>query len=179
MDTVITWLDVETTGLHSDEASLLEVSAVITDTNLNILDENGYNAVVYYPETIKDFWVATLPEVVVNMHHTTGLWDKLPNGTLLPQVNKELTHYIKQFAPDPRTSWLGGNSISLDRDFLHTYLPDVYNHLHYRSVDVTSIAGPANWWGHGVYEKKRTHSAFDDIRESIEELRWLRDKAFK
>lgn len=178
MKPLLTWLDAETTGLHASEEFLLEVACIVTDSDLNVLHE-GYTTPIYYPATVAQLLRETSIPVVKNMHDSTGLWDRLETGKLLSTVDAELTAYISQFAPEPRTSWLAGNSIFLDRDFLRKFLPGVYNHLHYRSVDVTSIAGPADWWYGESFPKEKKHDAFSDIIESIEELRYLRGAVFK
>lgn len=175
----ITWLDAETTGLNAAEEFLLEVACIVTDSDLNVLDVQGYSTAVYYPEPVAQLLREKAIPIVKDMHDNTGLWDRLPTGKMLSTVDAELTSYISQFAPEPRTSWLGGNSIFLDRDFLRSFLPGVYGHLHYRSVDVTSIAGPADWWYGESFPKEKKHDAFSDILESIEELKHLRRTVFK
>lgn len=179
MNPLLTWLDAETTGLYASDEFLLEVACVVTDSDLNVLDDQGYSTAVYYPAPVSQLLREKAIPIVKTMHDNTGLWDRLPNGKLLSTVDQELKSYISQFAPEPRTSWLGGNSITLDRDFMRHFLPGVYNHLHYRSVDVTSIAGPADWWYGESFPKQKKHDAFSDILESIEELRYLRRTIFK
>lgn len=174
----ITWVDVETGGLDESNDKLYEVAALVTDRNLNILDPEGFNMVVYYPkEDIESLRNASVP-FVQDMHGKTGLWEKLPNGTPLAEVDAKLYEYISQFS-EKSASRLGGNSITLDRNFLRANLPQSFGHLSYQSIDVSSIAGLAQaWYGVG-YEKKLLHSAFSDIMESIEELRFYRDTIFK
>jgi len=172
------WVDLETTGLDEQQEYPLSVAALATDKDLNELDPDGYEAVIYYPDLIAANLRNRAVPFVRDMHTTTRLWEQLPTGKLLSVVDSELTSYFTQFAPEPRTSRLCGNSITLDRNFMRQYLPTAFNHLHYRSVDVSSIAGPASWWGYGEFQKQRTHSAFDDIRESLAELRWLKKHVF-
>lgn len=178
----ICWLDVETTGLSPflTGEKLLQVACYVTDTDLNFKDEEGYESVVNYPEkVVRKMFESTSP-FVQNMHEATGLWGRLSNeGLALEELDTEVTEYVKQFYPEKNTVWLAGNSIFLDRSFISAYLPKLDEHLHYRSVDVTSIAGLAqNWYG-VAFEKKKTHDARDDIMESINELKFLREKVFK
>jgi oligoribonuclease len=176
----IAWIDVETNGTEDRKNVLLEVACIITDTQLNILDEVGYQAIIQYSaEEVAAIKEVTIP-YVIDMHTKTGLWDKLPEGKPLGDVDMELYTYLKSFAPEANTMRLGGNSITLDRNFINRYLPVSGSHLHYRSIDVSSVAGLAQYWYNGLqFSKKNVHSAMDDIRESIEELRWLRGTVFK
>lgn len=178
----IIWGDVESTGTEAFTGdSLLEVAFLVTDGELNILDENGYQAVVRYsPEEVQELRSKT-SEYVLNMHEATDLWSKLPEGKPLEQIDREALAYIKQFVPEQRSARFAGNSITLDRNFMNRNLPDTFSHIHYRSFDVSTVAGLAQMWGGEeiVYQKKTLHSAFSDITESIEELRYLRTKAFK
>lgn len=175
----ISWIDVETTGLEADSESLLEVAVLITDTDLNIVDEAGFTTAVYYPELYAAQIRPLATPYVQEMHDKTGLWSRLPAGKPLSQTDKEMAEYIKQFIPQPKTSWLGGNSITLDRNFLQANLPETFNHIHYRSIDVTSIGGLALWWYDEKFTKNLEHSAFADIKESIAELKFLRERVFK
>lgn len=174
----ITWVDVETGGLDESTDKLYEVAALVTDRNLNILDPEGFNMVVHYPkDQIESLRNASVP-FVQEMHDKTGLWERLPNGTPLSEVDVKLHEYIAQFS-EPKSSYLGGNSITLDRNFLRANLPLSFGHVSYRSMDVSTVAGLAKAWFGVSYEKKLLHSAFSDITESIEELRFYRDNIFK
>lgn len=171
----IVWLDVECTGLDAQSQRLLEVACLVTDSDLNILDETGYQTAIFYSADELKAVKSLANEYVQNMHSATGLWDRLASGKPMEQVDQELSSYIKKFVPEVKQAWLGGNSITLDRNFINKNLPTVGEHLHYRSVDVTSWAGPAAWWYGFSHEKKTLHEAFSDIKESIEELRAIRD----
>lgn len=176
----ITWIDVETMGVDANENELLEVACLITDTELNILDEVGYQATVYFsPEDVLNL-KSKAGDFIIDMHSKTDLWSRLSTeGKSLEQVDNELFAYIKTFIPE-WGSRLAGNSITLDRNFINANLPLVAEHLTYRSFDVSTIAGLAQaWYGEDVvYQKKTLHSADSDIRESIEELRFLRNRVF-
>ena len=125
-------------------------------------------------QTLRD----TVHPVVRDMHDATGLWERLPLGSPLTEVDAKLHEYISQFSA-PRASWLGGNSITLDRNFLRANLPQSFSHLSYRSIDASTVGGLAKAWFGVTYEKKLLHSAFSHIMESIEELRFYRETIFK
>lgn len=170
--TVLAWIDVETTGLDAAADQLLEVACILTDTNLVQLAK-PYQAVVRHenPASLR----TRVDEVVRDMHDRTGLWDRLPGGTPLEQVDADLLAYISAVAPQPRQARVAGNSIRLDLNFLEAKLPRSYRHLHYRSVDVSAVALLAReWWQVPTVGKQMDHSALADIRESLEELRRLR-----
>lgn len=176
----ICWIDVEASGKDCEKDVLLEVACLITDLELNVLDESGYESVLWYPEShLEELKSKTVP-LVVDMHTKTGLWDRLSSGTMRHQVDAELLEYIKTYIPDPETSRLGGNSITLDRNFINKNLPGVGEHLHYRSIDVSTMSGLVQYWAPSQkqYRKKTVHSAMSDIRESIEELKFLRKNMF-
>lgn len=180
--TNIAWIDVETNGVDAEKDVLLEIACIITDSELNVLDEEGFKACVYYtPEEVSRI-VNRTSEYVINMHNQTNLWNRVSSdGISLPIIESSLLAYIKKYIPEPKTGRLAGNSITLDRNFVNKFLPAVGDHLSYRSYDVSTLAGLAvNWYGpEVVYQKKTLHSAFSDITESIEELKFLRNKVFK
>lgn len=174
MNNVIVWADVETTGLHAGSPDkLLEVAAFVTDLDLNLLDDSGYQAVVRYenPDEVRD----VADDFVKNMHDKTELWQKLPEGKPLEQIDAELTAYIKLFAPEARQGRLAGNSVRLDANFIEEFLPAVSAHLHYRLLDVSAVAFEfCEVRGVPWFKKQHTHRALDDIRESIAELKHIR-----
>lgn len=175
---VIVWADMESTGLKPGRPDqLLEVAALVTDYNLNILDEEGYHGIALHEK--RDV-VGIANDYVTEMHLKTGLWDKVKYGIPYYEMDRELLAYIKQFAPEPRQARLAGNSVRLDANFFDEFLPLTAEHLHYRILDVSSIAFEANAVrGIEVFHKKLEHSAMSDIRESIEELRYLRKALYR
>jgi oligoribonuclease len=180
MDKIV-WIDVETTGLSpfTSDDTLLQIACFVTDNDLNLLDDEGYEAVVKYDKASAEAAYAQANDFVKNMHSETGLWDRLTtDGKTLDVIDQEVTEYIRRFQPEPSSAWFGGNSIKLDRDFTSVFLPNLYSHIHYRSLDVTSFAGVARAWYGFEFEKKKTHDARDDIMESIEELRAYRKTIF-
>lgn len=169
---LIAWIDVETDGLKAQENSLLEIACLVTDPQLNILDEKGFESVILYsPDRAEEMRKNATP-FVREMHDKTGLWEKLPFGEPLSRVDYDLHSYLRDFSYQPRMMRLGGNSVRLDLNFVEEFLPNTYSHLHYRFIDVTTVTTLMDWWGNPVRDfKDKEHSAMSDIRESIEELR--------
>lgn len=170
---LLLWVDVETTGLDPASAHLLQVAAIITDTKGNVLAEPFMEVVQH--SNGAELRENTVP-FVQEMHDATGLWDRLASGTPLVKVDELLYSYVAEHAPNKRQARLAGSSCRLDLNFLEAFLPNTYQHLHYRSVDVSALAYVAVEWGFtpGYYEKKKTHDALDDIRESLEEFLWIK-----
>lgn len=176
---VIVWIDVETTGTNPQEDHLLEVAALVTDTQLNLLDDEGYHAVIHYPERDAAWIREDAAPIVQEMHDKSGLWGRLsaPGSVHRSSAEQGLLEYIKRFAPEPRRARIAGNSVRLDLNFLDADMPDVAEHLHYRIIDVSTVAALAGWWGKGpTFRKELKHEAMSDIRESIDELRFLRER---
>lgn len=179
MQFCIDWIDVETTGIEAHNEHLLQVSCLVTDLELNLLDETGYTSEILYSSEEINFMKSSTSPYVLNMHETTGLWDKLSTGKPLNQVDTELRNYLADFHATEE-GYLGGNSITLDRNFLNHHLPNTAGFLHYRSIDVTGLAILAEAWYNGlVFPKRNTHDAKDDIRESLDQLKFLRKTIFK
>lgn len=172
----IVWIDVETTGIDSSKEKLLQVACIVTDGNLNELDK-GFEKKIYYDlPTVREMRSKADP-FVQKMHDNNGLWEALPSGANMITVSEELLEYIKQYVPEAKKARLGGNSITLDRNFLKFNMPDVLDYLHYRSYDLSSIAGFFELFVKTVdpFEKQKTHDALDDIKESIAEGRYYAD----
>ena len=174
----IFWCDVESTGIDAEQESLLQVAGLITDPQLNILEEKGFNYYVKYSSAETETLRKNSTPIVQEMHDHTGLWEKLLTGTPLTSIDHQIKTYLEQFFA-PKEAWLGGNSIVLDRNFTNKNLPQTAEHLHYRNIDVTSVGGLAGAWYGESFTKKKTHDALDDIRESLEELRYFRTRIFK
>ena len=179
----LVWVDVETTGLTAHKELLLEVAILVTDLELNLLDETGYQSAIYLGSPDE---VAALrehsPQVVQEMHDKSGLWDAVSDparSKWREVVEAEALAYIQSLVPGKRTARIAGNSVRLDMNFLDEHLPSVMGHLHYRMADVSSLAGMAQWWaGVEVFPKALGHTAMADIRESLAELRYLRAAVF-
>lgn len=177
---MLLWLDLETTGLDPYNLDrLLEVAAIGTDLDLNEVADPFEAVVRYGPETARALREEVAGDFVRAMHDKTGLWDRLPGGAPLSEVDSGLLEYTRSFAPEPKQARLAGSSVSgVDVPFTTRFLPNTKGHLHYRVVDVSSeafVAAEITRTAPGYFEKKRSHRAIDDIRESLDELRWLRE----
>jgi oligoribonuclease len=169
----LVWIDCEMTGLDVEKDCLVEIAVLITDSELNILDE-GLSVVIKPREDS----LSGMGEFVTNMHKESGLLDLLPQGLAVEAAEAQVLEYVKKFAPEARTAPLAGNSIGTDRMFINRYMPALDAHLHYRNVDVSSIKELVRRWYPKVYfqlpKKSGGHRALADIRESIAELVYYR-----
>jgi oligoribonuclease len=177
MNDRMVWIDCEMTGLSLAHDALIEVAALVTDSELNVLGE-GVDVVIRPPAESLD----TMPDVVRSMHTTSGLLDELAGGMTLPEAEQIVLDYVRKHVAEPRKAPLCGNSVSTDRGFLARDMPTLEQHLHYRIVDVSSIKELARRWYPRTYfnspEKNGNHRALADIRESIAELRYYREAVF-
>ncbi len=173
----LVWIDCEMTGLNPDLDCLVEIAVVITDSELNVVDE-GIDLVIKPRadslEQMNDF--------VRNMHTTSGLINEFENGLELEEAERLVLEYIQRFIPNAKDAPLAGNTIGTDRMFISKYMPQVDAHLHYRSIDVSSIKELSRRWYPRVYfqlpKKTGDHRALADILESIKELRYYRETVF-
>jgi oligoribonuclease len=173
----LVWIDCEMTGLDLQQDALVEIAALVTDDELNVLGE-GVDVVIKPP----DHTLETMPEIVRNMHTSSGLLDELDGGMTLEEAEARVLAYVREYVPDARKAPLAGNSVATDRGFLARDLPVLDAHLHYRIVDVSSIKELARRWYPRVYfnapAKNGGHRALADIQESIAELRYYRAALF-
>ena len=172
-------MDLEMTGLDATHHVIVEIATLLTDDNLELIAE-GPDLVVYQPPEA----MATMDEFVTNMHTTSGLLDQIEASTIsLEQAGAETLAFLQLHIEEPRTVPLCGNSIGTDRRFLTSYLPEIEEFLHYRSVDVSTIKELAKRWSPDLLKNRPNkalgHRALDDIRESLEELRYYRDVFFQ
>jgi oligoribonuclease len=165
------------TGLDLRSDALIEVAALVTDSELNILGE-GVDIVVRPPAEA----VRNMPEVVRDMHTASGLLQELDQGVTLSEAESHVLAYVRKHAPEAGRAPLCGNSVATDRGFLSRDMPTLESHLHYRIVDVSSIKELARRWYPRAYynspKKNGRHRALTDIRESIAELRYYREAIF-
>jgi oligoribonuclease len=177
MNDRLVWIDCEMTGLDLRRDALVEVAALITDPELNVLGE-GIDLVIRPPENA----LAQMDEVVRTMHTESGLLSELHRGMSLAEAEAAILDYVRAWVPDPRKAPLAGNTVATDRGFLARDMPELERHLHYRIVDVSSIKELARRWYPRVYYnspvKSGSHRALPDIRESIEELKYYRAAIF-
>lgn len=175
---MLVWMDLEMTGLDHTSDVIVEIATLITDDDLNPVAE-GPDLVIHQP----DDQLEGMDPVVVEMHTRSGLLDQIRASPItLEQAGQQTLDFIREHVPVAGTVPLCGNSIGTDRRFLAAYLPDIENHLHYRSVDVSSVKELVRRWYpevlHHRGHKQGSHRALDDIRESVGELRMYRDLVF-
>jgi oligoribonuclease len=172
-------MDLEMTGLEPDTHAIVEIATLVTDDDLTIVAE-GPDLVVHQPPDA----LAAMDDVVRTMHEKSGLLAAIEASTVsLEDAGRQTLEFIKAHAPERRTVPLAGNSIGTDRRFLAAHLPEIEDHLHYRSVDVSTVKELARRWYPGVLtkapEKSGGHRALDDIRESVAELAYYRSSIFR
>jgi len=177
MSDLLVWIDCEMTGLDLGRDALVEVACVVTDGELNQLDEGVDVVIKPPPESLEQ-----MSEVVREMHTASGLLEALEGGVTLAEAESMVLEYIRSHIREPKKAPLCGNSISTDRSFLARDMPAVDGFLHYRMIDVSSVKELARRWYPRVYfaspEKQGGHRALADIVESIRELRYYRAAVF-
>jgi oligoribonuclease len=178
LPTVLVWMDLEMTGLEPARDVIVEIATLVTDDELNIIEE-GPDLVVHVDEAA----LTGMEQIVVDMHTRSGLIELIRTSTVtLEEAGAATLEFIRKHVPERRTVPLCGNSIGTDRRFLAAYLPEIEDHLHYRSVDVSTIKELAKRWYPNLEgfrpKKESAHRAMDDIRASVEELRFYRQFVF-
>jgi oligoribonuclease len=173
----LVWIDCEMTGLDIERDALVEIACLVTDAELNLLDE-GVDVIIKPPAEA----LAGMPEVVREMHTTSGLLAELPSGVTVAEAQDIVLGYVRGHVGEPKKAPLCGNSIATDRWFLARDMPDLDGYLHYRMVDVSSIKELARRWYPRTYfaspDKHGGHRALADIKESVQELRYYRGTVF-
>jgi oligoribonuclease len=175
---LLVWIDLEMTGLDVERDVIVEIACIVTDSDLDPLDE-GVQLVVHQDDAA----LARMDDFVRNMHRKSGLLDEITSAPDdVAAAEQRVLAYIKQHVVVAGTAPLCGNSIGMDRRFLARYMPALDNYLHYRSVDVSSFKELCRRWYPAVYRKRpgkaEQHRALGDIKESIEELRYYRAEMF-
>lgn len=172
----LVWVDLETSGLHLETCHILEVAVLITDGDLRETAE-GPDLVIHQPDAVLD----AMDEWCTNQHGGSGLTAAVKASTVsLLEAEDRLLAFLAEHCP-PGTSPLCGNSVHFDRRFLAKFMPRVEAHLHYRNIDVSTIKELVRRWYPELPmpQKPETHRAMDDIRASIEELRYYREQVFR
>lgn len=171
----LVWIDCEMTGLDLERDELCEVAVYITDFDLQLVDEEGCSIVI----KPSDAALEQMNDFVTQMHTDSGLIDEIPSGVPVEEAQERVLEYVRRFVPAARQAPLAGNTIGTDRMFLARDMPELDAHLHYRSVDVSTLKELARRWYPRVYfnapEKHGGHRAAADILESIRELRYYRE----
>ncbi|MCW2501910.1 MAG: Exonuclease RNase and polymerase [Actinomycetia bacterium] len=166
------------TGLDLGRDGLIEVAALVTDSDLNILGD-GIDVVIHAGDDLLDGMV----DVVRQMHARSGLTELVRSSPVsLAEAEQKVLEYITEYVPEPKSAPLCGNSIATDRGFIARDMPALDAHLHYRMVDVSSIKELTRRWYPRVYfgqpSKGLAHRALADIKESIRELAYYRRTVF-
>jgi oligoribonuclease len=173
----LVWIDCEMTGLDLTRDALIEIACLVTDGELNVVDE-GVDLVIKPPPEALD----QMADVVRQMHTASGLLSELAAGITLAEAQDQVLGYVRKFVAEPRRVPLCGNSIATDRTFIARDMPELDAFLHYRMVDVSSIKELARRWYPRAYfaspPKHGGHRALADIKESIQELRYYREAIF-
>jgi len=168
------------TGLNPDVHVIVEIATLVTDDELNIIAE-GPDLVISQPEEL----LVHMDDFVTKMHTSSGLLEMMKASTITEAEAMQRTlDFIKQHSPEPMKIPLCGNSIRTDRTFLAKYMPDIENWLHYRCVDVSTVKELVKRWNPGLEHARpksegTTHRAMDDIRDSVAELKFYRDRVFR
>ena len=167
------WIDLEMTGLDPDSDRIIEVATVVTDPNLNVLDE-GPSLVINQSNTLLD----SMDEWNTVQHGRSGLTDRVRSSVLTEkEAMNQTLDFLKKWVPEG-SSPMCGNSIGQDRRFLVKYMPDLASFFHYRNLDVSTIKELIRRWRpdlEGGFSKKGNHLAMDDIYDSIAELAYYRE----
>jgi len=173
----LVWIDCEMTGLDLRADALIEVAALVTDFELNVLGE-GVDVVIKPPQEALD----QMDDFVSNMHIESGLLAELDHGVTMEEAEVQVLNHIRELCPDGSRPPLAGNTVGTDRAFLVRDMPTLESFLHYRIVDVSSIKELSRRWFPRAYynspAKTGNHRALADIQESIEELRYYRAAVF-
>lgn len=185
MPAVLAWIDLETTGLDPERSVILEVAALITDDQLKGI-EDEFHIVVHHPDSKLDNMV----DVVQQMHSGSGLLSEVTaSRASQEEARQQLLAFFRCHIPEARTVPLCGSSVAFDRMFLARHMPDVNDHMHYRSVDISSIKELVKRWRPTLYERIAAelengafpgmkHRARHDILTSLRELRLYRESGF-
>lgn len=169
------WIDLEMTGLDIERESIIEIATIVTDGELNTIAV-GPNLAIKVSEEL----IAGMDEWNTEHHFSSGLIDRVRNDSVeLEEAIRQTCDFLKEHVI-PGKAPLCGNSVHNDRVFMIKEMPEVLTLLHYRIVDVSTIKELCKRWYPNMpeYEKKEAHLALDDIIESIEELRFLREQVF-
>ncbi|MCL4361729.1 oligoribonuclease [Candidatus Dependentiae bacterium] len=172
------WIDLEMTGLDPEKDTILEIGVIVTDGQLNTISE-GPDLVIYQPDSVLD----NMNDWCKIQHKKSGLTDSIKASNVsIEQAEEQVLEFLKKFC-FYKKSPICGNTIYQDRLFLRRYMKKLEDFLHYRQVDVTSFKEVITRWypenPNVLFEKKDTHRAMEDTRESINELKHYRQYFFK
>jgi oligoribonuclease len=176
-DAHLVWMDLEMTGLEPERDTILEIAALVTNQDLEVVAE-GPTLAIHHSAQVLD----AMDEWNREHHAASGLTQRVLSSRLsMAEAERQLLDFVKGYCP-ARTSPLCGNSVWQDRRFLARHMPALEGYLHYRTIDVSTVKELVRRWypeGPQAPEKRHSHLAFDDIHESIEELRFYRQHFFR
>ena len=168
------WIDLEMTGLNPDADLIIELATVVTDKDLNILAEGPVLA-IHQSEAV----LAAMDDWNQQHHQESGLIERVRHSQIgEAEAEQQTIDFLKRWVPE-NTSPMCGNTIGQDRRFLYRYMPKLEAYFHYRSIDVSTLKELAVRWAPELqngFNKVAAHRALDDIKESIEELRYYRQR---
>lgn len=171
-DNNLIWIDLEMTGLDPETEVIIEIATIVTDAQLNVIAE-GPSLVVHQPDNILD----AMDEWCTNQHGKSGLTDRVRRSKIsTEQAEQETIAFLQQYIARGKSP-MCGNTVSQDRRFLLKYMPDLESYFHYRHIDVSTVKELAKRWKPEIIDgvkKSSSHLALDDIRDSIEELKYYR-----
>ena len=173
---MLAWIDLEMTGLDPEKHHIIEIASLVTDSDLNIVAEGPEIAV-----SQTDSVLSLMNDWNVNQHTSSGLVKKIKDSSIvLSEAEKMTLDFFKKHIKQHKSP-LCGSSVSHDRRFLIKHMPRLANHFHYRHIDVSSFKEVIKRWSPGAeeFQKKSSHRAMDDIKESVNELKFYREKFFK
>ncbi len=172
----LVWLDLEMTGLDPEIHTILEVACIVSDKDLNILEEGPSMAIHQTTKALN-----TMDEWNIETHTASGLIARVKNSKIkLADADRILVEFVSKYVPEKK-GVLCGNSIHQDKRFIYKYLPKLADYLHYRMIDVSSISELYKRWypNELPFEKNATHLAYDDIKESIDQLKYYKETIFR
>ncbi|XP_032516808.1 oligoribonuclease, mitochondrial isoform X2 [Danaus plexippus] len=174
----IVWIDLEMTGLNVEKDHILEIACLVTDEHLNIVS-TGPNIIIHQDDEVLN----NMNQWCVTQHGESGLTEACRKSQItLTKAENDILNFVKSHVPE-KLCPLGGNSVYMDRLFLQKYMPKLNNYLHYRIIDVSTIKELAKRWFPKEYSriptKKFEHRCLNDIKESVEELKYYRNNIFK
>lgn len=171
------WIDLEMTGLNPEKDRIIEIATVVTDSQLNILAEGPVFA-IHQPNELLD----SMDPWNTKQHNSSGLVARIKSSQINEaEAEAKTLEFLKKYVPSGKSP-MCGNSVYQDKRFLYQYMPALESYFHYRLLDVSTLKELARRWAPRVYsglQKESRHLALDDIRDSIEELKYYRANLLK